>query len=158
MAITKYEATFTTSEGAEFIATREYARPLAYAWRVEYTANGQPGVKLGFSATKEAAEKSLKQPKRCTVTHSQVVPAVSVGEVASKAKAAPKGKAKKAKPCKAGEVITVRLGCAEITGTVAKVGREYAYVKIDGALDPVKVAFASIVAPSPEPLPLAQAA
>jgi hypothetical protein len=161
MAITKYEAAFTTSEGAEFIAVREYARPLAYAWRVEYTANQICSVKFGFSATKEAAEKSLKLPKRCTVTHSQVVEAKAVGTVASKAKA-PKTKA--VKPCAVNDLVQFDLAThipgvnATVAGVVEKVGRKFAYIKVAGALDPIKVAFANINPQSPEAQPLAVAA
>lgn len=148
-----------TAEFESGIVTREYARPLAFAWRVEAYVTATPNLtatKFGFCATKEAAEKAVKLAKRFTVTKAEIVPATLTGEVASKAKAP--AKAKKVKPCKVGDVITVRLGGAEISASVAKVGREYAYVKIDGALDPVKIAFTAIVAPSPEPLPLAQAA
>jgi hypothetical protein len=155
MAITKYEAAFTTSEGAEFIAVREYARPLAYAWRVEYTANQICSVKFGFSATKEAAEKSLKLPKRCTVTHSQVVEAKAVGTVASKAKAP---KAKTVKPCTIGETVEFILAGVTVSGRVAKLGRKFAYVEVSGAMDFVKIAFKDINPQSPETQPLAQAA
>jgi hypothetical protein len=154
MAITRYEATFSNG----VTVTREYARPLAYAWHVEYANakdESQTATKHGFSATREAAEKATKLPKRCKVLKADIVEAKAVGTVATKAKAT---KPKAVKPCKAGEEITLRLGGAEITGTVAKVGRAYAYVNVTGALAPVKVAFAAIVTTSPEPLPLAQAA
>lgn len=151
MAIIMYQAKFTTSEGNEFVAERNYAKPLGFAWRAEYVNakdETQKAVKFGFSATREAAEKALKMPKRVKVTHSEIVEAVSVGTVPSKAKTPAKPKA--TKPCKAGDLVTFGLAAQAfgltvvVSGTVEKVGRQYAYVNVKGALAPIKVAFANI--------------
>lgn len=159
MAITKYSATFASGT-----VTRDYAKPLAFAWRVAYHVTATPdqkAVKHGFSATKEAAEKAVKLAKRFTVDAVEIVEAKAVGTVASKDKAP---KAKVAKPCKPGDYVTFALETpvygvtAIVGGAVYKLGRKYAYVTVAGALDPIKIAFANINPQSPETQPLAQAA
>jgi hypothetical protein len=151
MPVNTYQAKFTASNGEEIIADRNYAKPLGFAWRVEYVNakdETQKAVKHGFSATREAAEKQLVLPKRLKLTHSQIVETVNVGTVASKAKTPAKPKA--TKPCKVGEFVTFELAThlpgitATVGGEVAKLGRKYAYVKVAGALDPIKVAFDNI--------------
>jgi hypothetical protein len=160
MAITKYSATFANNE----TVTRDYARPLAFAWRVAYHVTATPetkAVKSGFSATKEAAEKASKLAKRFTVDTAEIVEAKAVGTVASKAKA-PKTKA--VKPCTVNDLVQFDLAThipgvnATVAGVVEKVGRKFAYIKVAGALDPIKVAFANINPQSPEAQPLAVAA
>lgn len=153
MAITRYEATFSNG----VTVTREYARPLAYAWHVEYANakdESQTATKHGFSATREAAEKATKLPKRCKVLKADIVEAKAVGTVATKAKAT---KPKAVKPCKAGDFVSFTLATpvhgvtTMVAGTVEKVGRKFAYIKVTGALDPIKVAFANInPLPSPD--------
>lgn len=151
MAITKYSATFANNE----TVTRDYARPLAFAWRVAYHVSATPetkGVKSGFSATKEAAEKATKLAKRFTVDTVEIVEAKAVGTVASKAKA-PKTKA--VKPCTVGETVEFILAGVTVSGRVAKLGRKFAYVQVAGAMDFIKIAFANINPQSPEPLAVA---
>jgi hypothetical protein len=151
MTINTYRAVFTASNGLEIIENRDYAKPLGFAWRVEYhnaKDETQKAVKFGFSATREAADKATKLPKRCTVTHTQVVEAQNVGTVALKGKKPAKAKA--VKPCAVGDIVSFDLGthlpgiAATVAGKVAKLGRKYAYVEVAGALDHIKVAFANI--------------
>ncbi len=154
MAITKYSATFANNE----TVTRDYARPLAFAWRVAYHVTATPetkAVKSGFSATKEAAEKAAKLAKRFTVDTVEIVEAKAVGTVASKAKA-PKTKA--VKPCAVGDTVEFILAGVTVSGRVAKLGRKFAYVDVDGAMEYVKIAFANINPNAPEAQPLAVAA
>jgi hypothetical protein len=153
MAITKYSATFASGT-----VTRDYAKPLAFAWRVAYHVTATPdqkAVKHGFSATKEAAEKAVKLAKRFTVDTVEIVEAKAVGTVASKAKTP---KAKAVKPCSIGETVEFILAGVTVSGRVAKLGRKFAYVEVSGAMDHVKIAFANINPQSPETQPLAQAA
>lgn len=154
MAITKYSATFANNE----TVTRDYARPLAFAWRVAYHVTATPetkAVKSGFSATKEAAEKATKLAKRFTVDTAEIVEAKAVGTVASKAKA-PKTKA--VKPCTVGDTVEFILAGVPVSGRVAKLGRKFAYVDVSGAMEYVKIAFANINPNAPEAQPLAVAA
>lgn len=151
MAITTFQAVFTASNGAEIIQLRDYAKPLGFAWRVEYcnaSNETQTASKFGFSATREAADKATKMPKRVKVTHAQIVEAKAVGTVAPKGKKPAKAKA--VKPCALDDIVTFDLGTnvpgvpATVAGKVAKLGRKYAYVEVAGALDHIKVAFANI--------------
>lgn len=144
MSITKYQATFSN----DTTVTREYSRPLAYAWRVDYHVTATPDTKAskyGFCATKDAAEKATRLARRFTVDHAEIVECQNVGTVASKAKTP--AKAKIAKPCAPGDLVSFALAThlpgilATVGGTVEKVGRKYAYVKVAGALAPIKVAF-----------------
>lgn len=154
MAITKYEATFANNE----VVTREYARPLAFAWRVAYHVTETPdtkAVKTGFATSKATAEKAMKLAKRYTVDASEIVEAKAVGTVASKAKAS---KPKTVKPCTIGETVKFILAGVTVSGRVAKLGRKFAYVDVEGAMEYVKIAFANINPQSPEPQALAQAA
>lgn len=154
MAITKYSATFANNE----TMTRDYARPLAFAWRVAYHVTATPetkAVKSGFSATREAAEKATKLAKRFTMDTVEIVEAKAVGTVASKAKA-PKTKA--VKPCTVGEAVEFILAGVTVSGRVAKLGRKFAYVDVSGAMEYVKIAFANINPNAPETQPLAVAA
>jgi hypothetical protein len=161
MPVNTYQAKFIASNGEEIIADRNYAKPLSFAWRVEYVNakdETQKAVKHGFSATREAAEKQLVLPKRLKLTHSEIVETVNVGTGASKAKAPAKPKA--VKPCKVGDYVTFELETpvfgvtTTVGGAVYKLGRKYAYVTVAGALDPLKIAFANI---SPVPSAPAQA-
>ncbi len=154
MAITKYSATFANNE----TVTRDYARPLSFAWRVAYHVTATPetkATKSGFSATKEAAEKATKLAKRFTVETVEIVEAKAVGTVDSKAKA-PKTKA--VKPCTVGDTVEFILAGVTVSGRVAKLGRKFAYVQTEGAMDYIKIAFANINPQSPEAQPLAVAA
>lgn len=151
MAITKYSATFANDE----TVTRDYARPLAFAWRVAYHVTATPdskAVKSGFSTTKEAAEKAVKLAKRFTVDTVEIVEAKAVGTVASKAKAP---KTKTVKPCTVGDTVEFVLAGVTVSGRVAKLGRKFAYVQVAGAMDFIKIAFANINPQSPEPLAVA---
>lgn len=146
MTMIKYTANFENAT-----AERIYAKPLAFAWRVEYRAKSDPdsapAVKTGFSASREAAERSVKLPKRCEVIKAEIVPAKNCGAVEARPKA-PKAE----KPFAKGERVTVVLGGAAIAATVVSMRGKFARIKAAGALSDIKVAMDDLRKITPAPV------
>lgn len=137
-----------TAEFKSGAVSRAYGKPLTYATRLEYRPandeNAKPAVKFVFSQSKEAADKVAKLPKRLTLISAETVVAKDTGPAPSKAKAAPKPKTKAEKPFAKGDKVTIMLAGQTVAGQVMRVGTKYAYVAVDGALNDIKVAFASV--------------
>lgn len=135
---------YTADFGTNGTVTREYFKPLPFAIRIEYTvaASKQSAVKIQFCQTKANAEKAAKMPKRYTVDSFVIVE--TTAELLPPKPAAPK-KAKVVKPFTAGEAVQVHHMFKPKAGTVAKVGRLYAYITIAGCNKPLKYAFSDVI-------------